>query len=56
MPGEFEPPLSIANYMERYSEVQVRNLTNPWFTGDHTKTTIVDSEVAFVGGMNIGRE
>ncbi|MEN8108428.1 MAG: phosphatidylserine/phosphatidylglycerophosphate/cardiolipin synthase family protein [Pseudomonadota bacterium] len=27
-----------------------------WFSGDHTKTIIVDDEIAFLGGMNIGRE
>ena len=27
-----------------------------FFTGDHTKTTIIDRKVAFIGGMNIGRE
>jgi phosphatidylserine/phosphatidylglycerophosphate/cardiolipin synthase-like enzyme len=26
------------------------------FTGDHTKTTIIDKIITFVGGMNIGRE
>jgi cardiolipin synthase len=56
MPAEHEVPLSISAYLERNSAVNVRTLTNPWFTGDHTKTTIVDSKVAFVGGMNIGRE
>jgi cardiolipin synthase len=30
--------------------------SNPWFAGDHTKTTVIDSEVAFIGGMNFGRE
>ncbi len=44
-------------YMERQSDVKVRNITNPWLTiGDHTKTTIIDKKIAFVGGMNIGRE
>jgi len=43
-------------YLERESKVKVRNTTNPWFTGDHTKTTIIDKKLAFVGGMNIGRE
>ncbi len=34
----------------------VRATTNPWFTADHTKTIIIDSNTAFIGGMNIGRE
>lgn len=52
----FEAPLSIEQYLEQASRVHVRTLTNPWMTGDHTKTTIIDREIAFVGGMNIGRE
>ena len=49
-------PMSIASYLEQDSEIEVHNLTNPWLTGDHTKTTIIDGKVAFIGGMNIGRE
>jgi len=29
---------------------------NPWLTSDHSKVIVVDRRVAFVGGMNIGRE
>jgi cardiolipin synthase len=56
LPENFEHPLSMRMYMERESNVNVRSMTNPWFTGDHTKTTIIDKKIAFVGGMNIGRE
>ncbi len=56
MPADFRPPLSMTNYLEQDSSIQVRNIENPWFTGDHTKTTIIDGRVAFLGGMNIGRE
>ena len=56
MPTSFEPPASIAKYLRSDSAIAVRTLTNPWFSGDHTKVTIVDRDVAFVGGMNIGRE
>jgi len=56
LPVDHEHPMSMRMYMEDESNVKVRNLTNPWFTGDHTKTTIIDSRTAFVGGMNIGRE
>jgi cardiolipin synthase len=38
------------------SRVKVRKQSNPWLTGDHVKTTIIDQNLAFVGGMNIGRE
>jgi len=56
LPGDHDHPLMMSNYIERNSAVKVRTLTNPWFTGDHTKTTIIDRKTAFVGGMNIGRE
>ena len=56
LPHDHRAPLSMRAYLERDSSVRVRYMTNPWFTGDHTKTTIIDRETAFVGGMNIGRE
>ncbi len=56
MPASFEPPTSITDYLRRDSDINARTLTNPWFSGDHTKVTIVDRNVAFLGGMNIGRE
>jgi cardiolipin synthase len=44
--------------MERYlrqdSEVQARSTRNPWLTADHTKTTMVDHDLGYIGGMNIG--
>lgn len=49
-------PASIASYLKSDSRIEVHDLSNPWLTGDHTKTTIVDEDVAFIGGMNIGRE
>ena len=56
MPANFSPPLSMQNHLRSGSRVKVRTHTNPWFTGDHVKSTIVDGKLAFVGGMNIGRE
>ena len=56
LPASFESPASISAYLRSGSEIRARTLTNPWFSGDHTKVTIVDRDVAFVGGMNIGRE
>ncbi len=56
LPAGFKPPLSMRMHLQQDSNITVRNLTNPWLTGDHTKTTIIDKKVAFVGGMNIGRE
>jgi phosphatidylserine/phosphatidylglycerophosphate/cardiolipin synthase-like enzyme len=43
-------------FLESDSQVNVRQKANPWFTSDHVKTTIIDHKIAFVGGMNIGRE
>lgn len=56
MPATHVPPTSIARYLETESRVKARMLTNPWFTGDHCKVAIFDRKIAFLGGMNIGRE
>ena len=56
MPVDTELPSSITNYLRYESKVRVRVQSNPWFTGDHVKTTIIDKKLAFVGGMNIGHE
>jgi phosphatidylserine/phosphatidylglycerophosphate/cardiolipin synthase-like enzyme len=56
MPEAYEPPPRIIEYLEDDSEVHVRMVLNPWLAGDHTKTIIIDNQVAFLGGMNIGRE
>lgn len=49
-------PGSIESYLRRDSRVEVRARPNPWLTGDHTKTILLDGRIAFLGGMNIGRE
>ena len=56
LPADHKPPLSMTLHLQQDSNIKVRNVSNPWFTGDHTKTTIIDRKIAFVGGMNIGRE
>ncbi|MDH4040055.1 MAG: phosphatidylserine/phosphatidylglycerophosphate/cardiolipin synthase family protein [Gammaproteobacteria bacterium] len=56
LPGTYRAPLSIKNYLEKDSKVEVRKSQNPWLTGDHVKTMIIDKKIAFLGGMNIGRE
>jgi phosphatidylserine/phosphatidylglycerophosphate/cardiolipin synthase-like enzyme len=56
MPEEYEPTPSIIRYLESDSDVDVRTVLNPWLTGDHTKTILIDNEIAYLGGMNIGRE
>jgi len=56
MPVDFRPPISMSSYLRSGSPVKVRTSGNPWLTGDHTKSTIIDGRIAFLGGMNIGRE
>lgn len=56
MPAGVILPASISSYLTYASKVKFRKQSNPWFTGDHVKLTIVDEDLAFVGGMNIGRE
>jgi cardiolipin synthase len=56
LPDDHLPPASVRLYLESDSRVDVRQKANPWFTGDHVKSTLIDHEIAFVGGMNIGRE
>lgn len=56
LPADHEPPTSVRLFLEGDSAVDVRQSHNPWFTGDHVKTIIVDKKLAFTGGMNIARE
>jgi cardiolipin synthase len=56
LPEDWEGAASVRRLLEAESEVEVRQAPNPWFTGDHVKTIIVDHKVAFTGGMNIARE
>lgn len=55
-PREHRPPLSIHQHLEQGSDVAVRAVKNTWLMGDHVKTMVVDQRIAFLGGMNIGRE
>ncbi|MBT8434576.1 MAG: phosphatidylserine/phosphatidylglycerophosphate/cardiolipin synthase family protein [Gammaproteobacteria bacterium] len=56
LPEHHEPPASVHWFLEADSQIAVRQKANPWFTGDHIKSTIIDQQTAYVGGMNIGRE
>ena len=57
LPERYVAPESVRLFLEEGSDVDVRQSRNPWLVaGDHVKTTIVDGNVAFAGGMNIGRE
>ncbi|MEJ2089898.1 MAG: phospholipase D-like domain-containing protein, partial [Gammaproteobacteria bacterium] len=56
VPADHVGPVSIASYLEEDSEVAVGVVGNAWLMGDHTKTFLFDDRLAFLGGMNIGRE
>jgi len=56
LPVDYEPPVSVHQFLEAGSAVDVRQSKNPWLTGDHVKTAIIDNRIAFTGGMNIARE
>ncbi len=56
LPENHEAPLSVHDFLESGSQIEVRKARNPWLTGDHVKTAIIDKKIAFTGGMNIARE
>ncbi len=56
MPDDVVLPASMGRYLTHGSPLKFRRQSNPWLTGDHAKVTLIDSDIAFVGGMNIGRE
>lgn len=56
MPDDVLLPSSISGFLTYESHIDFRKQTNPWFTSDHAKLTVVDGKTAFIGGMNIGRE
>jgi cardiolipin synthase len=56
VPPSHSAPWSVTNYLRRDSAVQVRVLRNAWLMGDHSKSIVIDDRLAFIGGMNIGRE
>ncbi len=56
MPADHRAPGSVRRFLESGSDIEVRQVKNPWLAGDHVKTTIIDGKLAFTGGMNIGRE
>ncbi len=49
-------PSSMPFYLADGSDIRVRMAANPWLTGDHVKTVVIDKKLAFTGGMNIARE
>lgn len=56
LPEGFVPPHSMAAFLKKDSNIQVRIRPNVLFKADHTKTITIDQRLSFIGGMNIGRE
>lgn len=56
LPEDWKGASSVRVFLEADSEIEVRQTPNPWFTGDHVKTIVIDDTTAFTGGMNIARE
>lgn len=56
-PEGFEAPTTIANKLKRSDgRLEMRRTLNPWLVADHTKLFQIDRRVAYLGGMNIGKE
>ncbi len=53
---DFVMPKSIKTYLRKNSRTKARTHLNTWATFDHTKVYLVDRELAYTGGMNIGEE
>lgn len=56
LPADWKGTASVRAFLEAQSKIKVRQTPNPWFTGDHVKTIVIDGQTAFTGGMNIARE
>ena len=57
LPAGFKQPGDIGDYLRHGgSKVALRETLNPWLVTDHTKLHLFDRKVAFIGGMNLGRE
>lgn len=55
-PPDFVMPKSIKSYIRKKSRAKARTHYNTWATFDHTKVYLIDRELAYTGGMNIGEE
>ena len=53
---DFVMPKSIKSYIRKDSHAKARTHYNTWATFDHTKVYLIDRELAYTGGMNIGEE
>lgn len=52
----YQPPRDMVNYLKKGVPARARRVGNPWLTGDHAKVTLIDRDIAYVGGMNYGEE
>ncbi len=55
-PEDYVPIDNIPRYLCRGSKIRLRIIPNTWMGGNHVKCIVIDRRMAFVGGMNIGRE
>lgn len=55
-PDGFQSPPHLGRYLSEDKQASARAALNPLLTGDHVKSTVIDDDLAFIGGMNIGRE
>lgn len=44
------------SYLKEDSKIQVHRSSNRWLSSEHSKSVVIDRELAFFGGMNIGRD
>lgn len=56
LPQSSVPIENIPRYLCRNSNIRLRVIPNTWLSGNHVKSMIFDRHVAFIGGMNLGRE
>jgi cardiolipin synthase len=47
---------NLPRYLCKESAIRLRVIPNIWLSGNHVKSMIFDQRLAFIGGMNIGRE
>lgn len=55
-PPDFVMPKNIKSYIRQDSRAKARTHYNTWATFDHIKVYLIDRELAYTGGMNIGEE
>ena len=56
LPESTSPIENMPRYLCDGSDIQLRVIPNIWLSGNHVKSMIFDQRVAFIGGMNLGRE